>query len=254
MTRSGRQRGGNRWRRRLPALGLLAALAVFGALPAAAAPKTITLQINMTLPIVNYAALGTATVNFDEVTGKGTWSFQGTIGGELAKASGTGSIRNADSSLIVTMESIDTWQMPRLRRPVLPASATIWMVGNTAYVSYDRISGAPVAASPPLSFPLYSGTYTLTTAGSGQTAVTGLLSADSPVEEEPGQRGNLLLYAATALGLAAAAGAILLTLRRRRPHPAAEGAPVPAAGPAGTGTTVIEGHGGRIKWTEGDDD
>src|SRR5947209_8873178 len=164
-----------RLRRCFLSLGFLALLGLFAVMPAAAAADTtIVWQVNLTVPLINKAALGTLTTTVDSGTGRGTWSFQGTIGGQFATASGTGTIAGSGSTATATITSIDTWQMPGIDRPALPASAQIRAVGNTAYVTYRQLVDVPVATSPPISFPLQPGAYTLTSPASGEQGVPGL--------------------------------------------------------------------------------
>lgn len=200
-------------------LGLLGLLGFVTVLPAAAASTTIVWQANLTIPLINKTALGTLTTIVDNATGQGTWSFQGTIDGQFAQSSGKGTFSGGGSTATVTMTSVDTWQMPGLPQPALPATATIRSAGNIAYVSFGAAIGVPVAVSQPLTFPLQGGTYTLTTPGSGGQAVPNLPNTGGEPAMVP-RRPLDMIVAITALSLVAAGGAALtLALDRRRQRP-----------------------------------
>lgn len=200
-------------RARLVVLGLVGLVSLLVALPAAAEDITIVWQANLTVPVFDKAVLGTLTTTADPASGQGTWSFQGTIDGQLARAAGTGTMRVNGSTLTVTMTTIDTWQMPGLRQPVLPATATIQVAGNLAYVSYVRtvvnVVGLPIAVSPPLTLPLQSRTYTLMMPGSGSQAVRTLPNTGGEPQSAPGE--PILLAGLGALGTLG--GVILLRSR-----------------------------------------
>ncbi len=202
-------------------LGLLLALALAGS--AAAQDTTIVWQVNLEIPVINRSVLGTVTTIGDSATGEGTWSFQGTVDGKLATASGKGRITGSGSTATVTLTEIDTWNLPGVPQPrALPISATIRTVGNLAYVSYNgatiKFTGLPLALSAPITFPLHSGTYTVTMAGTGAEGVTELprtgvgevAAAQSATSHLPE-----LLLAGGALA-AAAAGLALRAVATRR--------------------------------------
>lgn len=180
-----------RIRSMLVALGVVGLLSVVLVTPARAEVTTIVWQANLTIPVMHKkAALGTLTTVVDSVSGQGTWAFQGTIDGQLASASGAGTLTVDDGALTVSMTRIDAWRMPGLRQPALPATATIRLFGSLAYVSYGRFLGIPIAVSPSLSLPLRSGTYTLMMPGSGTQPVpvlpnTGFAAGAPLVSAEP---------------------------------------------------------------------
>ncbi|HUG17082.1 MAG TPA: hypothetical protein VMM78_18900 [Thermomicrobiales bacterium] len=159
-------------------VGLLAVATVE---PTLAAERTAVFQSDLTVPILGTRSVGVLTVNYDDVTGEGSWVYEGTIDGEPASASGRGDSvveagggQGAESSFQLTMTSIDTWQMPGLE-PDVPREATIRSSGSMAYVNYQgpvfSLLAIPVAIDPPLAFPI-EGVYVLTNAGSGDEAVT----------------------------------------------------------------------------------
>lgn len=149
-------------------VGLLAVIGWTAAGTAAAADTTMVWQVTLTIPVLNKAALGTLTTTVDQSTGQSIWSFQGTVDGQLARASGVGTVSGSGSTASVTVTRIDAWQMPGVPRPDLPATATIRSVDHIAYVTSGPVISAPVAIWPPLAFPLQPGLYTVTTPGSGQ--------------------------------------------------------------------------------------
>lgn len=153
------------------ALGLLSALPVS---PALAEEQTLVFQANLTIPIVGHTALGTLTTTFDDESLEGTWSFQGTINGQFAYAAGDGYSELSNGNprvLTVVMTSIESWQMPGLGPPAMPAKATIRFTGALAYVSFGPVIGIPVSISPEMAFPLTSGTYVLTNPASGEKGI-----------------------------------------------------------------------------------
>lgn len=174
--------------RLLVVMVLVGALSALSAAPALAAQRTATFQVNLTVPVIGATALGTLTVTYDDVTGQGSWQFQGTINGVLAQASGTGTyvitsasgIRGlasaAQTGLTLGIDSIDTWNMPGIAR-VEGRSASLTVAGNLAYVTYHgpsyTVTGVPIAVSPAISFPL-EGSYTLMNPATGEQPVTTL--------------------------------------------------------------------------------
>ncbi|HET7035445.1 MAG TPA: hypothetical protein VFI42_07170 [Thermomicrobiaceae bacterium] len=200
-------------------LALLASLLLI--LPASAAPATIVLQINVTVPLVNQSAMGTFTAQVDPNTLQGPWSFQGTVGGKFAQASGTGAMSGSGSSANLQITSIDMWQMPGMAKPASGAEGGVRMVGDVAYVSFGPIKGVPASISPPISLsPLASGTYIVTNAASGSSEVQSLpMTGAGPVATQAaGPRGWAPLAAGLlAVGLGGAAAGVALSRRRRLP-------------------------------------
>lgn len=209
---------GMRRARLFAAGGLLALLAsLLLILPASAAPATIVLQINVTVPLVNQSALGTFTAQVDPNTLQGPWSFQGTIGGKFAQASGSGTMSGSGSNANLQITSIDMWQMPGLARPASGAAGGVRMVGDIAYVSFGPIKGVPASISPPISLsPLTSGTYVVTNAASGSTEVQSLpMTGAGPVASHAAAAPSWAPLAGLLIvGLAGAAGGVALGRRR----------------------------------------
>lgn len=238
-------------RRFLPLLACLALGLALTASPAAAstpqATVTMVFQVNVTVPVINKAALGTFTMTFDTVTERGTWSFQGTIDGQFATASGTGICRVASAvrgiplagslmmlplariadtpEITASIDRIDTWQMPGINRPSLPADATLRTVGNLTYVSYRTTANAPLAVSPPIAVPFQSGTYTVTSPGTGAQPVPNLPNTGTDPAGMTSRAGlPTALFAGGLFALLAASGTLAYRRRLRRgadPAPAA---------------------------------
>jgi len=139
-----------RLRRCFLSLGFLALLGLLAVAPtAAAADTTIVWQVNLTVPLTNKAALGTLTTTVDSGTGQGTWSFQGTIGGQFATASGTGTIAGSGATATATITSIDTWQMPGIARPALQRAGRVLLVGTAPLlVAFATIVAVRVVGLP----------------------------------------------------------------------------------------------------------
>lgn len=158
--------------RRLGLAGtLLALLGLFGfitAQAASAAPQTLVIQVNVTMPGTGYVVLGTLTAQGDDVTGRGTWSFQGTINSQLAIASGTGTLSNTASGAVLTITGVTSWQMPYAAQPAPESQISVGPgPGSTVLLSYGPLQNVPVAMNPPASFPLPPGTYTASAPGTG---------------------------------------------------------------------------------------
>lgn len=149
---------------------------------------------DLVVPVYGYPASGVLTMPYDTESGEGTWSFQGTIAGQEASASGSGiCVMDEDAQTVtLTMTSIDSWNMPGFA-PYVPRAATIELSvirqaqrlsaqseSEIVYVSYDGrfndVFGIPVAVTPPLEFPL-SGTYSISSPGSGEAPVQTLPNA-----------------------------------------------------------------------------
>lgn len=230
--------------RRLMALGTGLLLALLLVVPAAAATRTVVLQINVAMPGTGAAVLGTVTADYDEATGDVAWSFQGTINGEFAQASGTahvgggtattpspasrlgglalgsigGSLLGATlghtataTSATVTLTGITQWQVPHVKAPAIGASGGITDgPGNTLLLSYGALQGVPIATNPPLTIPPAGGGYTVTTPGSGSQNVPNLPNTgDGP----PGAR---VMRVGLPLGLGLLALTLVVPLAGRR--------------------------------------
>lgn len=157
--------------------GVLVALVVH---PSLAAERTAVFQANLTVPILGTQSIGVLTVVYDDTTGEGSWTFDGTIDGQPASASGRGvsvvdgsAAPGEESRFSLTMTAIETWDMSGFD-PVVPRTATIRSAGALAYVNYDgpvfSLLAIPVAIDPSLQFPI-EGVYVLTNAGSGDDMV-----------------------------------------------------------------------------------
>lgn len=205
-------------------------LGAVAATPASAAERTAVFQLNVNVPVFNVAAIGTLTVVYDDESGNGTWTFQGTVDGQPAYASGTGTFDTSSASGIrsmagfaqttaqLTMTGIDNWQVPRFSA-YTPRTATIRTVGELAYVDYQgrelSVTGVPLAMNPPLSFPV-EGNFVVTDAGSGQEPVTVLPGTGAGPVSSAGSSQSALPVAASVLSLLAIAG-IWTWTRMKRP-------------------------------------
>jgi hypothetical protein len=158
-------------------VGLLFVLVSQSAL---AAERTAVFQSDLTVPVLGTQSIGVLTVIYDEVTGEGAWTYDGTMNGQPANASGrgtsvvsSGSGQSGESSFQLTMTSIESWNMPGFD-PDVPRFAVVRSSGGVAYVNYGgpvfSLFAIPVAIDPPLSFPI-EGVFVLTNAGSGDDAV-----------------------------------------------------------------------------------
>ena len=207
--------------RRLAVIAFLTILlGAVSAIPAAAAERTAVFQANVTIPVFDAAALGTLTLIYDDVTGEGTWDFQGTIAGTPAFASGKGVFDTATASGVraladisqttmqLTMTQIDRWNMPGFS-PYTPRTATARAVGELVYVDYQGRSlgvvGIPLAFNPPLELPI-EGTYIVTDAASGEQPVQVLPGTGSGALPGAMTDESNLPIAVTLLGLLAVLG------------------------------------------------
>jgi hypothetical protein len=199
--------------------GLLPIAMLLFALTASAEERTVVLEANLTVPVIEKTALGALTATYDTETGAGTWEFQGTIDGQFAQASGSGTLSGSGSSATIAMTSIDHWAMPGIAQPAGGVTATIESAGDLAYVSISGLAvpivAVPVAVSEPISFPLEAGTYTLSTAGSGSTTVASLPNTGGDPAEVAGDSLAPVLIAGVA-GFAAAVVAAAVAAERRR--------------------------------------
>jgi hypothetical protein len=217
-------------RRMIAAMLLVGLLAILTIAPASAATRTATFQVNLTVPLYGTQAIGTLTMTYDDVTGEGTWQFQGTIGGQLAQASGEGvciiqsasGVRRlaslAQTEVLLRITTIETWNMPGFS-PYVPREATVSAVGELAYVNYDGRSfdvfGVPIAFEPPLAFPV-EGTYVVTDPASGQQPVETLPSTGVGPGDSSSMFGDIApLLLPVAGGLLALASVVVFGKRPR---------------------------------------
>lgn len=198
------------------AVGLLSVPLVQPARAQDAHEETVVWQTNITVPVLGTTMLGTLTTTFNEATGQGDWRFQGTVDGQFATASGAGSYAAGGSAMTIKMTSIEDWRMPGVSPPAMPATASVREVGALAYASFGPAVGVPVAVNPSLDGPLTSGTFILTTPGSGASNVTELpatgLAPNAMADEPDRAQQPVALIVAMLLGLAG------IALAARRVH------------------------------------
>ncbi len=95
-------------------------LVLLSASTALAAEQTITVTLKVESGFLGKAFLGSVVMkhNGTPELAEGTWTFQGTIDGKAATASGRAEVRWTGKAYEGTVTQVDTWQMPGL--PTLP--------------------------------------------------------------------------------------------------------------------------------------
>jgi hypothetical protein len=192
----------------------------------AAATETSVWQVDVSVPVINRAILGTLTANVDPATGNGDWSFQGTVDGHTATASGKGQLSGSGSNGTITITSIDQWNLPGVPKPGLPLSGSVKVTGNVAYLTIHAqtltfpliplsISGSN---SSSVQFPPAAGTYAVTMAGSGTQDVNSLpVTGAGPVGIVSGSRANWALALELA-GMLLVMALAVVAVRQRWPQ------------------------------------
>lgn len=137
---------------------------------AVAAERTVVFQSDLAVPVIGTRSVGVLTVVYDDMSGEGSWNYDGTIDGQTASASGRGTfVVTTENVFELVMTTIESWNMPGLD-PAVPRTATVRSNGPLAYVNYDgpvySLLAVPVAIDPPLTLPV-EGIYVLTNAGTG---------------------------------------------------------------------------------------
>lgn len=138
---------------------------------AEAAERTAVFQIAATIPIRGEQAVGTLTLTYDDSTGRGVWTFDGTIAGQPASASGGLAYQSIadDQEFSLTATSVETWNMP-FGQPPPPLTISLEYEGGMASLAYDGPSvdvfGIPFALSPSPTVPL-EGVFTLSDVSTG---------------------------------------------------------------------------------------
>lgn len=148
------------------------ALLAMTTLVALAAARTSTFQMDIIVPGQNVEIVGTLSVDYEDTTCEGTWSFQGTVNGELAQASGNGTCAFTREAVTLTVTEIDMWEVEGFD-PYTPRTVTISLPDDVpaevadsveASFSYDGrvidVFGVPITLSPGLATPV-EGTYTV---------------------------------------------------------------------------------------------
>lgn len=160
------------------ATGLAVMLNLIVVTAATAQERTAVFIVSdVVMPHYNWIVSGQLTIDYDDVSGAGTWSFQGMIGGKLATASGSGEFRATGSDqFTLTITAIDSWKIPGIGG-YAPRTATIRTVGALGYVSYQgrelSFSAIPIAFNPKLTIPV-EGVYTISSPGAGEAEVVTL--------------------------------------------------------------------------------
>lgn len=203
------------------AFALMLNLLVVGA--ATAKSRTAVFIISdIVMPHYDRIVSGQLTIEYDDSTGAGSWSFQGMIGGQLATASGDGEFEATSADTFkITMTSIDSWKIPGIGAYV-PRVATLRMVGALGYVSYEgrdvSFTALPIAITPKLAEPV-EGIYTVSSPGAGESEVVTLPNTGTgPASESSSHRDSAAIAGALSalLGLSGI-GAWRLRSRRRSP-------------------------------------
>jgi len=182
-----------RVRRLVAAMVLAGLLSALGLGSASAATHDSNFIANgLTVPVIGQAATGTLHMTCTDTsanTCSGPFDFTGTVGGQAASATGTGTCVDNGDSITLTIDTYGTWNIPFARPNVgrsatFSTSATGSLVRSLAsapassdigYVNYNGASidvfGIPIAFSPPLAFPV-EGTYTVSDPAAGEQPVT----------------------------------------------------------------------------------
>lgn len=135
--------------RYLLALFLAMVLAVVPVTAAfAESPQTITASVNLTMPLVNKAALGTLvlteTGTADQIVEN--WTFTGQVDGRPASVAGVNRGHWTGSGFIGQVTEITQWNVPGISRPRLPLSMALSSEkGSTSHslVLWDRDTTQP---------------------------------------------------------------------------------------------------------------
>lgn len=149
---------------------IVMALLAMTTLVALAAERASTFQMDIIVPGQNVEIVGTLSVDYEDTTCEGTWSFQGTVNGELAQASGNGTCAFAREVVSLTVTEIDMWEVEGFE-PYTPRTVTISLPDDApsegvdsvaASFSYDGrvidVFGIPITLSRGLAAPV-EGTY-----------------------------------------------------------------------------------------------
>lgn len=160
------------------AIAIAAALNLFVVAAVGAQERTaVFIASDLVMPHYDRTVSGQLTVDYDDTSGAGSWSFQGMVDGQLATASGSGQFESLGSDQFqLTITAIDSWKIPGIGG-YAPRTATIRTVGALGYVSYQgrevSLAGIPVAFSPKITSPV-EGVYTISSAGAGEGEVVTL--------------------------------------------------------------------------------
>lgn len=216
------------WRPLASALLVVAALVAGGAGALAQDARTVvTVQVDGQVPIANVGLIGVLTYDLNCESASvmaGTWEFDGTINGQPAYSSGSASGGWDGDSLNMTLETLDTWDMPGVGRPATPVEATATGGGaGLATMTFNGRGPVPAAIQPAISNPCDGGatSYMVTAAGSGDDEVAELPNTGAAVRNPGAGSGGAAFWSKylAALGLAGAASALGVRLRSARRVP-----------------------------------
>ncbi|HMM42749.1 MAG TPA: hypothetical protein PKA95_12675 [Thermomicrobiales bacterium] len=199
------------------AVGLAVTLNLLAVTAVVAQERTAVFIVSdVVMPHYDRIVSGQLTVDYDDSSGAGSWSFQGMIDGQLATASGEGEFEATGSDQFrMTITAIDSWKIPGIGG-YAPRTATIRTVGALGYVSYQgrelSLSAIPIAFSPKITTPV-EGVYTISSAGAGAAGVVTLPNTGVGPATALSTDGN---SAMVATGLIMLFGALLLGAWRFR--------------------------------------
>lgn len=169
---------------------------ILAAIPVASAfaesTQTITATLNVALPFVNKAAVGTL-VLVDSGTPEQmveNWTFTGQIDGQPASAAGVNHGKWTGSSFVGQVTEITQWNVPGVPRPSLPAPMTL---SSTSVTLSDLATGPQQTSARPAPVSDTSGVVYLTFT----TRSKGSFTVPLAVQGAPGLlapfQGNLAL-------------------------------------------------------------